>query len=323
MAACVIYEKSTRHRMHIYFCSEPLWTSVLEGCVAGFLVSATSKAEARAISREIYMEPRPVQGKDKDGKVKILVFGGTTEGREIADALADLGFEVTVSVATELGRDELKDIADIEVVVGRKSADEIAAMLWTGDYKYCVDATHPYATEVTENIKAACRKLQISYDRLKREEEQVEIPANAVYVNSAREACVYLLGHMAQADTVFITTGAKEAREFADILPEHRYIRVLPTEESQRLCADAGFLADHILTGHGPFSKEENVKALEETGATYLVTKDGGKTGGFPEKMQAAEACDVVPIVIRRPKEEGKTMEQLVRKFSRIMEMME
>lgn len=255
--------------------------------------------------------------------MKVLVFGGTTEGREIADALADLGFEVTVSVATELGREELKDIADIEVVVGRKNADEIAAMLWTGDYKYCVDATHPYATEVTENIKAACKKLQISYDRLKREEEPVEIPANAVYVNSAREACVYLLGHMAQADTVFITTGAKEAREFADILPECRYIRVLPTDESQRLCADAGFLAEHILTGHGPFSKEENVKALEETGATYLVTKDGGKTGGFPEKMQAAEACDVVPMIIRRPKEEGKTMEQLMRKFSRIMEMME
>lgn len=254
--------------------------------------------------------------------MKILIFGGTTEGRELADQLLDLGYEVTVSVATELGKQELEHIPDVQVMVGRKNMDEISALLWTGGYMYCIDATHPYAVEVTENIQEACKRVNIPYERLVRDEGNVELPESTVKVKTPEEAAQYLQEHL-QDRKVLITTGAKEAKCFTELPMAQAYIRVLPTEESMELCAAAGFPADHILTGHGPFSVDANVGALQDTKASYLVTKDGGATGGFPEKVEAASKIGATLIVIQRPKEKGKTMEQLLRQYERIMEMMQ
>ena len=251
--------------------------------------------------------------------MKVLVFGGTTEGRELADGLADLGYEVTVSVATELGRKELEWIPDIKVEVGRKNADEIAAMLWTGDYKYCIDATHPYATEVTANIDAACCRTNIPHERLVRKQEKIEYPKDVIWVNSSMEAAKQLKG---SSEPVLITTGAKEAKDFVEIPTENRYIRVLQTDESLRLCKEAGFLEDHIITGHGPFNLEQNVEAIRQTGASILVTQESGANSGYAEKIEACKQCGVIPIIIRRPKEDGKTIEQLLKHYERIMEMM-
>ena len=254
--------------------------------------------------------------------MKILIFGGTTEGRELADSLLDLGYEVTVSVATELGKQELEHIPDLQVMVGRKTMDEMAAMLWTGGFKYCIDATHPYAVEVSKNIKEACKRVNLPYERLVRDAEKIELPENTVTVQSAEAACRYLQEHL-QDGKVLITTGAKEAKDFMTLPMEQCYIRVLPTQESLELCQAAGFAEDHILTGHGPFSQDANVEAIRQTGATMLVTKDGGATGGFPEKVSAAAGAGATLIVIQRPKETGKTMKQLLRQYERIMEMMQ
>nr|MCR4998979.1 precorrin-6A/cobalt-precorrin-6A reductase [Lachnospiraceae bacterium] len=222
--------------------------------------------------------------------------------------------------ATELGREELKWIPDIKVVVGRKNADEIAALLWTGDFKYCIDATHPYATEVTANIEIACMKTGICYDRLVREKEPIEFPGETVWVDSAAQAGQRLEG---ASEPILITTGAKEANDFVGIPTENRYIRILNTPDSIRLCKEAGFLEDHILTGHGPFTVEQNIEAIKQSNATCLVTKESGANSGFKEKIEACKQTGVIPIVIRRPKEDGKTMEQLLKHYERIMEMMQ
>ena len=75
--------------------------------------------------------------------MKILIFGGTTEGRLLAQALSQRGLPATVSVATPLGAQELSDLPGITPLVGRKTAQEMAELLKSFDR--CVDATHPYA----------------------------------------------------------------------------------------------------------------------------------------------------------------------------------
>ena len=86
---------------------------------------------------------------------RILIFGGTTEGRLLAQALSRRGVSAAVSVATELGAEELSGLPGITSLVGRKTAEEMAALL--SGYDKCVDATHPYAREVSANIRSACR----------------------------------------------------------------------------------------------------------------------------------------------------------------------
>lgn len=83
--------------------------------------------------------------------MKILIFGGTTEGRLLAQALSQRGLPATVSVATPLGAQELSGLPGITPLVGRKTAQEMAELLKSFDR--CVDATHPYAVEASRNIR--------------------------------------------------------------------------------------------------------------------------------------------------------------------------
>ena len=84
--------------------------------------------------------------------MNVMIFGGTTEGRELSYLLAARGARVTVSVATDYGREEQGSSAGITVLTGRKDAAQMTALLRGADL--CVDATHPYAVEATRAIRA-------------------------------------------------------------------------------------------------------------------------------------------------------------------------
>ena len=118
--------------------------------------------------------------------VNILIFGGTTEGRELAERLAaeipergwpesqrELNSEerkrdlLTVSVATELGAEELQKIEGIGILVGRMDIPAMKRALC--GYDLCIDATHPYAVEASKNIRTACEETGVQYRRLLRE----------------------------------------------------------------------------------------------------------------------------------------------------------
>ena len=80
--------------------------------------------------------------------MKILLFGGTTEGRLLAERLVGMGHQVTVSVATELGAEILQGQFCGPVLTGRMDLEAMAKLL--PSYDLCVDATHPYAVKVTK-----------------------------------------------------------------------------------------------------------------------------------------------------------------------------
>ena len=86
--------------------------------------------------------------------MKILLFGGTTEGRLLAERLVGMGHQVTVSVATELGAEILQGQFCGPVLTGRMDLEAMAKLL--PSYDLCVDATHPYAVKVTKQLQAAC-----------------------------------------------------------------------------------------------------------------------------------------------------------------------
>ena len=116
--------------------------------------------------------------------MNVVVFSGTTEGRELSRQLAALGIEVTVSVATPLGQEEQGSTPGVTVRCGRLLPDEMAALL--GDAALCIDATHPYAVEATKNIKAAAEKAGVEYLRLLRPASP--LPENCLVFESAKQA---------------------------------------------------------------------------------------------------------------------------------------
>ena len=84
---------------------------------------------------------------------KVLLFGGTGEGRALAEWMVARDIPHTVCVTTEYGETLLP--AGAEAHVGRMDSGEMEALMRAGGYSLAVDATHPYAVEVTEHIRAA------------------------------------------------------------------------------------------------------------------------------------------------------------------------
>ena len=92
---------------------------------------------------------------------KIVIFGGTTEGRRLSKLLAEAGALVTVCVATEYGEEEQGTIPGVMTRIGPLSAEEKQTLLC--DAALCVDATHPYASHVTGSVKTACKEAGVEF----------------------------------------------------------------------------------------------------------------------------------------------------------------
>ncbi len=241
-------------------------------------------------------------------KEKLCIFAGTTEGRKLALLLHEL-YDLTLCVATEYGGILLDGIPDIRVRSGRMNEEEMEALLRGEGFDRVIDATHPYAAAVTENIRTAAGKAKVPLLRILRESE--EAAGTVRYVNTAGEAAALL----AESDgNILLTTGSKDLPAYASLDRERLWARVLPAAASLESCAEAGIAPSHIIAAQGPFTKEMNLALIRMIRADYLVTKDSGRNGGFSEKLDAAAEAGIRSIVIGKPPQtEGISFEEAVR----------
>ena len=237
---------------------------------------------------------------------RILIFSGTTEGRELAEWLDSEGIMVHVRVATEYGAVVMEPSRNIDVRVGScGGAEGIAKVIDELSIGIVVDATHPYALNITRHIREACEKTGAEYIRLRRADSE-EDAGDVVRVNSVEEAVEYLKGTDGR---ILAATGSNELALYTRIpdYTERVVARVLSTVESVQKCAALGFEGRNLICAQGPFSEEMNVAMLKQTGARYMVTKDSGDAGGFSEKVRAARRAGATLVVIDRPEERTST----------------
>lgn len=238
--------------------------------------------------------------------MKAVIFSGTTEGRKLSWTLADMGAQVLVCVATEYGKIDQGIHPGVKVHSGRMEQADMEALLDRNTL--CIDATHPYAIKVTENIRRAVKATGAPYQRLLRPASP--LPEHCVAVQDAAEAVRFL---QQTQGNILLTTGAKELSAFRPLGAQRLYARVLPLPSSLEACAQAGILPARIIAMQGPFGVELNVALLRQFHIQYLVTKDGGGPGGFQEKWEAAQVCHVQMVVLRRPQEEGSSFEEVLK----------
>ena len=238
---------------------------------------------------------------------KVIVFAGTTEGYEISRFLGENQIPVLACVATEYGSKSLKESSTLHVQAGRLDENEMKELFSREKPELVLDATHPYAAEVTRNIRKACEEAEVSYTRILRTGSGQQ---NAVYVKDTQEAAEYLKG---TTGNVFLTTGSKELAAFTSVpdYKERLFARVLSLPSVIESCQALGFEGRNLIAMQGPFSMELNQAMLAQYQCKYLVTKDSGKAGGFLEKIQAAEACGATVVIIGRPLvEEGLSLRE-------------
>ena len=99
---------------------------------------------------------------------KILLFGGTTEGRELSEFLVKNNISALVCVATTYGCKLASSSDAVRVLTERLTAAEMEALMRTEQPELVIDATHPYAAAVTENILQAAQRTNVEYLRVLR-----------------------------------------------------------------------------------------------------------------------------------------------------------
>lgn len=245
---------------------------------------------------------------------KILIFGGTTEGRELGQILSENNFQITLLVATEYGKNIVSENENLKVLSGRYDENKIMDFLEENDFSFVIDATHPYATIVTENIKNACGKTKTKYFRFIRGESEKN--QDVTYVSSAEEAINILKD---STGNILLTTGSKDLESFTKIddYESRVFVRILPMVESLEKAQELGFKNSNIICMQGPFSCDMNASTIKSVNAKYLITKDSGDIGGYSNKLLAAEKTGTKVIVISRSTaEEGFTFSEMLKLFN-------
>lgn len=231
-----------------------------------------------------------------DRTPKVMVFAGTTEGRDIVAFLAAAGVNVRACVATDYGRAAMKEHPNVEVSSHPLRSDEMRGLM--REYQVVVDATHPYAATISTHVRQACEETKAEYIRLRRPST---LEADGiVVVDSYEEAVEYLKG---TEGNILLTTGSNKLGIFKTLpgYTDRVYVRALSTAAVARAVAETGLEGPHMILMQGPYSEDLNYDMLLHVGAKYMVTKDSGVPGGFDEKVRAAKRAGVVSVVIGRP----------------------
>lgn len=251
---------------------------------------------------------------------KILVFAGTSDAKSIIERLHGQRARVVASVATAYGASMLSDLG-IDILQGRMEKRQMAALIAREKIRLVIDATHPFAQTASQNIKWATNKQNcpcIRYSRLVHTENETQ--NHIVFAHSHAQAA-----GMAQevVGNVLLTIGANNVQIYSQWIEADRlFARVLPTEESIARCKEAGISENHVIAGQGPFSREQNIRHLEESAAAVMVSKQSGRIGGVDEKIEAAGALSIPLILITPPSEEYgfDTIEQVVAQAKQYIE---
>ena len=241
----------------------------------------------------------------------VIIFGGTTEGRRLAEFCGEHKIQTVVCVVSEYGEMLVPESPSVRVIRRALEKDEMEALFVAEKPSLVLDATHPYARVVTENVTQVCQKMGIVWYRVLRKSElETKNADSIVTVDSVDQAVEWLKIH---EGTALVTTGSKELVKYTAI-PDYKdriFARILPDSQALLNSEALGFPRNHMIAMQGPFSLEMNIATMRMTGANYLVTKESGHAGGFLDKIHAAEAVGAITLVIGRPfKETGISLEE-------------
>lgn len=242
----------------------------------------------------------------------IMIFSGTTEGRTLSLLLSENKINHIVSVATDYG-EKLGETSSFAVIKkGRMDEADMEVFFDEKKLDVVIDATHPYAKEVTENIKEASKKTGVKYMRYVRNTDYENKQIEKIRYFKSVEECVFALSK--SKGNILLTTGSKELSAFCEDekIKERIIARVLPGIESIKLCEENGLSGKQIIAMQGPFSYEMNMSMIKQFDIKYMVTKQSGRIGGFDEKYLAAKDAGIELLVIGLSEnEKGNSLKEI------------
>jgi precorrin-6A/cobalt-precorrin-6A reductase len=224
-------------------------------------------------------------------RTRLLILGGTTEAAALARALADRpGIECISSLAGRTrepaalpGSTRVGGFGGAAGLVEYLRADRIAGL---------IDATHPFAAQISTHAVAAARATEVPLLRLERAPWR-RLPGDRwVEVGSLAEAAVAAPKYGRRA---FLTVGATELQPFAGLATMRFLVRLIDRPKAPLPLADSKIVLDR-----GPFSLDGEEKLLRQHAIELVIAKNSGG-GATYAKIAAARTLGLPVIMVRRP----------------------
>lgn len=228
------------------------------------------------------------------------VFAGTSDGNALAAQLAASGQPVVVSAATEYGGELARqDCPGAVIWAGRQGVEARRQALRDTGARVLVDATHPFATQMSQQLMDLSRELGIAYLRYERPSA---LDAGDIHVCADMQEAAQRA--VAMGSRIFLATGSKDLATF---------LQAPGAQDKQwfaRVTADPAFISRALELGvpranlcamQGPFSQGFNEALWRDWGIDCVVTKESGEAGGYRAKQDAARALGIPLLTVRRP----------------------
>ncbi|WEX77103.1 cobalt-precorrin-6A reductase [Sinorhizobium numidicum] len=226
------------------------------------------------------------------GRPRILILGGTTEARQLAERLAaEPRYDAAISLAGRTADPRPQPLPTR--IGGFGGAEGLSAFLKAEDVSLLIDATHPFAARISHNAAVATEATGTPLFALRRPPWKIEAGDRWTRVASVAEA-VTALGETPRR--AFLAIGRQEAFHF-ERAPQHSYVvrSVDPVTPPLNLPDVTAILAC------GPFAEADEMELLSQHGIDVMVAKNsgGGATYG---KIAAARSLGIEVIMVERRK---------------------
>lgn len=225
---------------------------------------------------------------------------GTSEGKTILSELNKYTDDIFVSTATTYGGELLKNYKFKVLNTSPLDKNLLIDAFKQNNIKILIDASHPYALEITKNAIDACNQLSIEYlryerpsilDQFKNEKLVIPIPS----YSSLEDKLTNINGN------ILNTTGSRNINKLLDLNINNRIIhRVLPSTKVMEECFSLGVKVENIIAIKCPLSYELNCAFIKEYNIKALLLKDSGVQGGTDIKLKAAIDSKIPAFVIKR-----------------------
>lgn len=220
--------------------------------------------------------------------MRILVLGGTTEAGALARLLADAGTDAVYSYAGRTGAPASQPLPTR--VGGFGGVHGLADYLRAQGISHVVDATHPFAAQISGNAVAACTSTSVPLIALQRPAWTPAKGDRWTCVPDIEAAVAALPNDPA---TVFLAIGRQSLEPFAG--RPHRYVlRLVDRPDASPLPGAT------VIVDRGPFTVDGDTALMRDHGVTHVVAKNAGGEGARA-KLAAARALGLPVIMVDRP----------------------
>lgn len=234
-------------------------------------------------------------------KGRLWLIGGTSESAQIAEAIASAQLPCTITVTTEAAIALYPQTPLLKVLVGRINLSEAGSFFSQQQIVAVLDASHPYAVEISQGAIAAAIQRQIPYLRYERSSINSPTPEDTVIELDSFKTL--LASDYLHQQRVLLTVGYKALPRFQPWQERATlFARLLPTVSSLEVALSAGFTPERMIALRPPVSAELEKALWRQWQISLVVTKASGQAGGEDVKRTVAAELGILLIVIARPR---------------------